>query len=68
MALAAIAGDRTLAELAQPFDVHPNQIDTWKRQLSEGASAIFDKSPTLPDVDLKAPYAKIGQLPLRTVF
>jgi len=36
VALAAIAGDKTLAELAQQFDVHPNQIVNWKRQLSEG--------------------------------
>jgi len=33
VALAAIKGDRTLAELAEQFDVHPNQITTWKAQL-----------------------------------
>ena len=37
VALAAIKGDRTLAELAQLFDVHPNQITQWKAQLLEGA-------------------------------
>ena len=68
VALAAIAGDKTLAELAQRFDVHPNQITAWKRQLSEGASGIFDKSPAQPDADLKALHAKIGQLTLENDF
>jgi transposase len=38
VALAAIKGDRTLAELAEQFDVHPNQITTWKAQLENGAA------------------------------
>ena len=37
MALAAVKGEKTLAELAQLFDVHPNQITNWKAQLLEGA-------------------------------
>ena len=64
----AITGDKTLAELAQQFEVHPNQITTWRRQLSEGASEIFDKSRTNPEVDLKALHAKIGQLTLENDF
>jgi transposase len=36
VALAAIKGDRTLAPLAEQFDVHPNQITSWKAQLEEG--------------------------------
>ena len=41
VALAAVKGDKTLAELAQQFDVRPNQIATWRSQLLEGASGVF---------------------------
>ena len=40
VAIAAIKGDRTLAQLAEQFDVHPNQITNWKAQL-EGAAEVF---------------------------
>ena len=41
VALAAIKDDRTLAQLAEQFDVHPNQITTWKAQLESGAADVF---------------------------
>ena len=41
VALAALKGDRTLAELAQQYDVHPNQIVQWKTQMQEGAMDLF---------------------------
>ena len=44
VALAAIKGDRTLAQLAEQFDVHPNQISMWKDQLVEGATSVFATS------------------------
>ena len=41
VALAALKGDRTLAELAEKFDVHANQITQWKAQLLDGAVGAF---------------------------
>ena len=70
VALAAMGGDKTLAEMAQRFDVHPNQITEWKRQLSERAADLFrgGAAPAEPPVDLKALHAKIGQLTLENDF
>lgn len=71
VALAAIKGDKTLAELAQHYDVHANQITTWRTQLLEGAAGVFGGPPTEalePPVDLKVLHAKIGQLALENDF
>ncbi|QXX76494.1 hypothetical protein MHY1_p00016 (plasmid) [Methylovirgula sp. HY1] len=48
VALAAVKGDKTLAELAQQFDVHPNQITQWKGQLLEGAANVFGADKAEP--------------------
>ena len=72
VALAAIKGDRTLAQIAEQFDVHPNQISTWKDQLLEGAADVFGPGggnvPSQPSVDVKALHAKIGELTLENDF
>ena len=66
VALAAIKGDRTLAELAEQFDVHANQIASWKAQLEDGAADVFgpDGGAAQPAVDVKLLHAKIGELTL----
>ena len=66
VALAAIKGDKTLAELAEHFDVHPNQISEWKQQLQESAADVFGgpSKNKAAEPDLKVLHAKIGQLTL----
>jgi len=70
VALAAIKGDKTVAELAQQFDVHANQITQWKTQLLDRADVVFEASryPEAPPIDLKALHAKIGELTLENDF
>ena len=69
-ALAAMGGDKTLAELAQRFEVHPHQITEWKRPLSERAADLFGggTASAEPRIDLKTVHAKIGQLTLENDF
>ncbi len=72
VALAAIKGERTLAQLAEQFDVHPNQITAWKGQLEGSAADVFgadrDAAPAAPAADIKALHAKIGELTLENDF
>ena len=71
VAIAAIKGDKTLAELAEQFDVHPNQISEWKQQLQESATDVFGGGPrtkAAAEPDLKVLHAKIGQLTLENDF
>ena len=71
VALAALKGDKTLAELAQDFDVHANQITEWKNRLQEGAAGFGGEAKTetaAEAIDLKSLHAKIGQLTLENDF
>ena len=72
VALAAVRGDKTLAELAQQFDVHPKQITQWKAQLVDGAAGVFGSEArgerAGPAADLTVLHAKIGELTLENDF
>jgi transposase-like protein len=70
VALAAVKGEKTLAELAQQFDVHANRITTWKAQLLDGAAGVFGSEPRAAPtaVDVKTLHAKIGELTLTNDF
>ena len=68
VALDAIRGEKTLAELAKLHDVHPNQIVDWKSQLLSGAADLFGRDRTEPMIDVKPLHAKIGQQALEIDF
>ena len=72
VALAAIKGEMTLTQLAEHFDVHPNQITAWKALLQEGAAEVFGSGGSTgaaaPTVDVKSLHAKIGELTLENDF
>jgi len=72
VALAAVKGEKTLAELAQQFDVHANQITSWKAQLLDGAAGVFGtdarSEASAPTIDVKTLHAKIGELTLTNDF
>ena len=71
VAVAAIKGEQTLIELAQGFDVHPNQIKQWRDQLLEGATGVLgdaQKADLAPVIDVKTLHAKIGELALENDF
>ena len=70
VALETVKGEETLITIAERFDVHPNQITKWKRQLLEGAPAVFGESekarqegPRLAEL-----HAKIGELTMENDF
>jgi transposase len=69
VALDALKGEQTLVELSQRYQVHPNQITEWKKQLLERAPDIFskDRKPE-QGASVKDLHAKIGQLSMENDF
>jgi len=71
VALAAVKGERTLAELAEQYDVHPNQIQNWKQRLVTGAEDVFGGHPVVAqhnEKEVEKLHAKIGQLAMENDF
>jgi transposase len=71
LALEAIKGEKTIAELASQYEVHPNQIHQWKKALLEGASGIFGRDSDRKQNDtklIKQLYQQIGQLKVEKDF
>jgi transposase-like protein len=66
VALAALREDKTMAELCK--ELHPTQINDWKRQLLDGAAGVFGTGAAPEPVDLAPLHAKIGQLALENDF
>ena len=71
VAVAAIRGDKTLADLSEQFDVHQNQIQDWRRKLLDQADQVFERggaSPSESEHKVKELHAKIGQLTMERLW
>ncbi len=72
VALEAVKGEATIAQLASRFEVHPGQVRKWKRQMEEGAAGVFgdDRSRKRKDDQALVAqlYQQIGQLKVERDF
>lgn len=77
VALEALRGELTLAEIAKKYDLHPNMIRAWKKQVTQEAAQLFargacggpgGKTQKASDEQIKELHAKIGQLTIEKDF
>jgi transposase len=69
VALAALKGDKTVAELAEQFELHPNQIIQFRQHAVDNMATVFAKEGAKPSGPSEVVlHAKIGQLPLENDF
>ena len=74
VALQAIRGDKTIAQLSSEYGIHPTSINQWRRELLKGAASVFevggkaDPSKTFNEVLVEKLYAKVGQLTVERDF
>jgi transposase len=72
VALEAIKGEKTVAEMATRFGIHPNQVGDWKRQAVEGLTGVFtgktERNDMAHEAEIKELHAKIGQLTVERDF
>jgi transposase len=72
VALEALRGDKTIAQIASQYEIHPNQITQWKKILAEDASGLFEKGQSRKPQDekvlIKKLYQEIGQLKVEKDF
>ena len=72
VALDALRGELTLAEISKKYDIHPNMISNWKRRLTQDAADLFARghsdAETASEAQIKDLHAKIGQLTIEKDF
>ena len=68
VALEAIKGEKTISEIAQRFDLHPNQVAEWKKELLERAGEVFEKEGKDPGPDIDGLHSKIGRMTMEIDF
>lgn len=72
VAMAAIRGDKTLAEIAEQYDIHPNQIQDWKKRLMSEAEQVFENGTAHAgsgsEAEIEKLRAKVGELTMEKDF